>query len=112
MSGDASVPKPDRGLLSVIVRIEDNGSVCLREAADLRCFSISMPVTEAARTVLAELGQLDGPGHAWIAPEQVRALAGDVPSGWIEEFAATIAYAVGKGWTDASGALRAHIEYD
>ena len=110
MSRHASVPKPDQGLLSVIVRIEGDGSV--REAADLRRFSISMPATEPARAALAELGRMDGPGHAWIAPERVRGLAGDVPPGWNEDFAATVAYAAGKGWTDASGALRAHIEYD
>src|SRR5215212_8251519 len=63
-----------------------------------------MPATESARAALAELGRMDGPGHAWIAPERVRALAGDVPPGWNEDFAATVAYAAGKGWTDASGA--------
>jgi hypothetical protein len=112
MSRHAPVPKPDQGLPSVIVRIEGDGSVRLREATDLRRFSISMPATESARAALAELGRVDGPGHAWVAPERVRGLAGDVPPSWIEEFEATIAYAAGKGWTDASGALRAHIEYD
>jgi hypothetical protein len=106
------VPKPDQGLHTVIIRIDGDGSVCLREATDLRRFSISMPATESACAALAELGRVDGPGHAWVAPERVRGLAGDVPPSWIEEFEATIAYAAGKGWTDASGALRAHIEYD
>ena len=96
----------------MIIRIERDGSVRLREATDLRRFSVSMPATESARAALAELGRLDGPGHVWIAPERVRGLAGDVPTGWIEDFAATVAYAAGKGWTDASGALRAHIEHD
>ena len=96
----------------MIVRIEGDGSVHLREAADLRRFSISMPATESARAALAELGRMDGPGHAWIAPERVRGLAGDVPAGWSEDFAAAVAYAAGKGRTDANGALRAHIEYD
>jgi hypothetical protein len=106
------VPKPDQGLPSVIIRIEGDGPVRLREATGLRRFSISTPATEAARAALAELGRVGGPGHAWIAPERVRALAGDVPPGWIDDFAATVAYAAARGWTDASGALRAHIEYD
>lgn len=65
----------------MIVRIDGDGSVWLREAADLRRFSISMSATEPARAALAELGRVDGPGHAWIAPERVRGLAGDVPPG-------------------------------
>lgn len=96
----------------MIVRIDGDGTVLLREATDLRRFSISMPDTEPARAALAGLGRVDGPAHAWIAPSRVRALAGDVPPGWDEEFAATVAYAARNGWTDADGALRAHIEYD
>ena len=96
----------------MIIRIEEDGSVCLLEAIDLRRLSISMLAKEPARAALAELGRVDKPGHAWIAPERVRNLAEGVPPGWDEEFAATIAYAASKGWTDASGALRAHIEYD
>ena len=66
----------------------------------------------ASCIILAELGRVDGPGHAWIAPERVRALAGDAPPGWDEGFAATVAYAPGNRWTGAGGALRAYIEHD
>ena len=95
----------------MIVQVGADGTVRLLEPGDLRRFSIAMPDTDAARAVLATVARPDGRDHAWIAPDQVRALAGPVPPGWDEQFAATVAYAAGKGWTDADGALRAHIVY-
>ena len=47
-SRHARVPKPDQGLHTVIIRIDGDGSVYLREATDLRRFSISMPATESS----------------------------------------------------------------
>ena len=95
----------------MIVRV-DAGSVHLLEADDLRRFSIAMPDTAAARDMLAMVARLDGLEHAWIAPDRIRALAGAAEPGWAEAFDKTIAYAATKGWTDADGALRAHIVYD
>lgn len=96
----------------MIVQVGADGTIRLLEPEDLRRFSIAMPDTDAARTALAAVARLDGRDHAWIAPARVRTLAGEVPPGWDDRFAATVAYAAGKGWTDAEGALRAHIVYD
>ena len=101
----------------MIVKVGTDGTVRMLEAEDLRRFSVAMPDTDAARAALASVARLDGRDHAWFAPGRVRALAGrtlagQVPAGWDEQFAATMTYATTKGWTDADGALRAHIVYD
>ena len=100
----------------MIVRVDADGTVRLLEAGDLRRFSIAMPDTDAARTVLAGVARLDGADHAWVAPARLQSLARNLaeplPPGWDEQFDAMVAYAAGKGWTDADGALRGHIVHD
>lgn len=71
-----------------------------------------MANTEAARAGLTATARMDGETHAWIAPERLRALAVPQPPDWAGQFDAMVAYAAGKGWTDADGALRAHIVLD
>jgi hypothetical protein len=53
---------------------------------------------------------MDRAGHCLDRAGALARLAGDVPPG-NEDFAATVAYAPQR-LDDASGALRAHIEYD
>ncbi|XPP26992.1 MAG: hypothetical protein ACNYNX_02080 [Leucobacter sp.] len=55
-----------------------------------------------------------GSSHLWIRPEDIVALVGELGSDpqWSEQFAGMIAYAASKGWTDESGAVRAHIEQE
>lgn len=94
----------------MFVRIGADGAASLEEAEDLRRLSIRMSDTPRARAALAGLGRPDGSTHAWIAPERLRALARGVPPGWEGELAAMVSFAGTRGWTDASGALRAHVE--
>jgi hypothetical protein len=63
----------------------------------------------------ADLGLLgvvaeDG-AHVFVAPDAVRALAGDaVTPAWEEGFAAMLGYAASKGWLDDAGQVRAHVQ--
>jgi hypothetical protein len=53
------------------------------------------------------------PGHAYIAPETLRALAGSVASEpeWEQRFQKMLEYARSDGWTRDDGAVRAHFEW-
>jgi hypothetical protein len=59
----------------------------------------------------AELGQLEaGGGHVWVDRAWLRS-AGPADADWQAKLAAVIAYAETKGWCDAAGRIRAHIEF-
>lgn len=51
-------------------------------------------------------------GHVWIDPQRLRQLAGRwaADEQWSTRFEGMIAYAAAKGWTDAHGRIRAHLE--
>ena len=53
------------------------------------------------------------PEHSYIAPETLRALAGDAVADpeWDERFQSMLEYARSHGWTRDDGAVRAHIEW-
>jgi hypothetical protein len=52
------------------------------------------------------------PQHVWITRAEFERLAGDRAGdpAWREGFERMLAYAASKGWTDESGAVRAHVE--
>ena len=52
-------------------------------------------------------------GHGWVDPDWIVGAVGDLAENddWRANFNTMIAYAVSKGWSDAGGALRAHIEW-
>jgi hypothetical protein len=95
----------------MIIQIDPAGIVTLLDVDNLRHFSIRMAQTDAATASLAELARTDGPGHAWIAQDRILALVPQARPDWLSQFAAMTSYATGKGWTDATGAIRAHIEH-
>jgi hypothetical protein len=59
------------------------------------------------------LGRLHPDGqHVAVDPGALRALAGSVADGkWESGFQDMCAYAAGKGWAEADGAILAHIEW-
>jgi hypothetical protein len=62
----------------------------------------------------AGVGGLDEDGeHLFIARGALRSLAGEraVSAVWMEGFDAMIGYAESKGWVDAEGRVRAHVEW-
>lgn len=52
------------------------------------------------------------PGHAYVAPEVVRELAGELGDDprWVEQFTAMVAAAAAHGWVRDDGAILAHVE--
>ena len=51
------------------------------------------------------------PSHAWIDPDVLAALAGrSADPAWREELAGMVRYAGSKGWLDAQGRIRAHVD--
>ncbi|HWI71348.1 MAG TPA: hypothetical protein VNT55_05305 [Baekduia sp.] len=71
-------------------------AVSLTEADDFKAFKI---VTRGE--------------HGFVARETLVALAGERGSdpAWLERLDAMLAYAASKGWADAAGATRAHVEH-
>ncbi|MFC0449190.1 hypothetical protein [Rhodococcus jostii] len=62
-----------------------------------------------AAAVSAGAGVVDG-DHLWIDIDFLRGL-GPGTEEWNGKFAAMIAYAAGKGWTDTDDRVRAHIRW-
>ncbi|QRP42836.1 hypothetical protein [Amycolatopsis sp. FDAARGOS 1241] len=89
------------------------GTVTAEDVENLRELSVALRSADAelAGQVLGQRGRVDGT-HVWLDIEVLKAF-GPVPrnESWTERFAAAMAYAAGKGWTDETGRLvRAHVE--
>jgi len=67
----------------------------------------------AAALVAAGVGRGAGDGHAAVAVDAVRRLAGGrVGPTWDADFEAMLSYASGKGWLSPDGnAITAHVEW-
>ena len=93
------------------IRLSPSGKVVLEDAEEFRRFAVLVPHgTIPDDTVLAGLMRIEGGTHAWVPPATVLALQTVPDVAWRAKFDAMVAYAVGKGWTDAEGCFRAHIE--
>jgi hypothetical protein len=95
-----------------------NGSVVLQEPDAFDRFSVEV-VGEGSEEALAAvvagtaLGRLQPDGtHLAVDPAALRRLAGAaVTPDWEAGFEGMCTYAAGKGWVEADGAIRAHIEH-
>jgi hypothetical protein len=93
------------------------GKASLQDAGNFRAFKIVCDGAEGdlegLRAALAGLADVDGDGHAWVAPAVLRAdpaVAAD--AAWQQGFDAMIEKARPHGWVHPdSGAIRAHIEW-
>jgi hypothetical protein len=95
----------------VLIRLSGTGGVTLEAPEDLRRFAIAAPAGIDRAASLSGIARMEGDDHAWVSPAALRRLsplAGD--AGWEAGFTAMLDYACSKGWTDADGAVRAHIE--
>jgi hypothetical protein len=93
----------------MLIRIATDGTVSLDSPDDFRAFAIAAP--QGAVLALGELARLEGETHAWVSPAALQALTPRAQDpDWQAGFAAMRAYAARKGWSDDSGAIRAHIE--
>jgi hypothetical protein len=101
----------------MILDVRSPAVVRLRDASNFSSFKIVALAEECdSATVqenLAGIAQVEADGsHAFVAPAAIHALAGTLADddGWCASFAAMTAFAVSKGWSDAEGRIRAHIE--
>ena len=93
------------------IRLLPSGEVVLEEAAEFRRFAVLVPAgTDPATSPLAGLMPVEG-GHAWVPRATLLALHPGADADWLQRLDAMAAYAAGKGWTDAEGRIRAHIEH-
>lgn len=51
--------------------------------------------------------------HAWVAPERIAELAGDLGDSpeWRADLERMLAFAQSRGWVRDDGAVRAHVEH-
>ena len=67
---------------------------------------------EEVQGALSGFGAFEG-DHAWIEPEVLCTLAeGRVADDWEDRFDAMRTHATGKGWVDAEGRIRAHVQWE
>ena len=93
------------------ISLLSSGEVRLEQPDEFRRFAVRVPAgTDVEASSLAGLMTVDG-AHAWVLPEAVRGLHPGADAAWGSGFAAMVAYAAGKGWTDRQGRIRAHIEH-
>jgi hypothetical protein len=90
-------------------------AITLSEPSDFQGFKVVVPADadpQALTAALATLGRAEGTDHVFVAPDAVSALAGETAAdpAWAEGFAGMVGYATSKGWTDADGRIRAHVE--
>jgi hypothetical protein len=99
------------------VRIDPTGTPALDGADDFTSLRLigTRPSSAAARSTLGASGieLTDDDGHGYIEPAAIARLAGAAADGpgWQEGFQRMVDYAVGKGWSDDAGRLRAHAEW-
>jgi hypothetical protein len=104
---------------AVIIRLRpDEATVSLVEPDVFTQFSLHVSGegdADAVASVVGStgLGRLQPDGqHVAVDPRALRALAGTVvDEEWESGFQAMCAYAAGKGWVEADGAILAHIEW-
>lgn len=95
----------------MLVRVAADGAVTLEEADNFRRFSVAAAPDAPLSSALDGIARLEGATHAWVSPSALRRLAPQAGQPeWEEGFGKMLAYAGSKGWTDAEGAVRAHIE--
>ncbi|TCZ65543.1 hypothetical protein [Roseicella aquatilis] len=80
---------------------------------DLKAFKLVVAdglAGEDLADALGPTGQLDGE-HVWVSPDWLRQASGRTgDAAWTGSFEAMLAYATKKGWVNAAGAIRGHIE--
>jgi hypothetical protein len=99
----------------MIIEISGEGQLVLRDADGFSGFSVRLTggtFSTSRPELLGRVGVVDGPDHVWIEPATVRSLAGAraQDANWLARSAGMVGYAHSRGWVDASGRIRAHVE--
>lgn len=106
----------------LLSRTRDRTELSMDDVADLRRLSVIVNGIDRrdletgavpAVAVFAGLGRAQGLSHVFVPVSRIRDLAGSVALDvtWNEEFTRMIEFASDHGWVDATGALRAHVEW-
>ena len=98
----------------MLIRIGKDGTAALEDPADFRRFSIRFDAgargCAPADAALARLARPDG-DVAWVMPDALAAMAPQAAEpAWQQGFAGMVAFARSRGWVDAAGRIRAHVE--
>ncbi|MGK0741303.1 hypothetical protein ACSHWG_05405 [Leucobacter sp. Z1108] len=99
----------------VVNSAAESTPIQLLDPENFREFSVilasSEPI-EALNDHIQSIGRLEGEGHLFVDKNALIELAGNLgtSAAWLENLEAMTTFAESKGWTDASGAIRAHIE--
>jgi hypothetical protein len=92
------------------IRVGSDGAVALEDPDDFKRFDILAAPGAPLDRALQGIARVDG-AHAWVSPDALRRLAPQAGTpAWEDGFRKMLDYAGSKGWTDAQGAVRAHIE--
>jgi hypothetical protein len=99
----------------VIVEIDNEGSVTIQQAEDLRAFKVVSHLQDpaAADSALgnAKAGRVDA-GHAWINPQWLLKRSPNASSAeWMLRFDKMLEYARSSGYLSDQGEIRAHIDW-
>jgi hypothetical protein len=94
----------------MIIAIEVDGAVSLKEASDFKGFKVTAPNDDSTflTKALGPAGRHDG-SHAWISQDWLIEQGKAHGAAWREGFGKMAAYAQSKGWIE-NGAIRAHVE--
>lgn len=101
----------------MIIAIEEDGRLSLRDSDDFRRFEIEVMSSRLgsadAAAALVPLGEVTDDGHAWIGEAALMKLAGrQQDEEWLRNFAAMKDKARKFGWVDDDRrAIRAHIKW-
>jgi hypothetical protein len=96
-----------------------------RDALDSLSVRVDAPASDVAQDRLTDalagagIGRVDGHGDALLPTGVLRGLAAEeaasegqeLDADWDEGFDGMLAIAVGRGWIDDDGAVRAHVEW-
>jgi len=94
----------------MIVRASVQG-VVVEDPRNLTALSLTLD-GEGAETTAARIGEWADPDHLVVPARTLVELAGPVAADpeWRAGFDAMIAYATSRGWVDADGGVRIHVE--
>lgn len=96
----------------MIVRLTPEDSPRLDEVEDFTGFKAVAPAGDDLRALARKCGLVDAGGaHLWVDPNWLLSQRPNEDA-WRESLAGMIGYAESKGWLDASGRVRAHIEIE
>jgi len=96
----------------IIIIDTEQGQCEISDATDLKRLSAELRGKGSIAAALGSLASVDADGeHIWCSIDRLRQCAAPPDaSDWQERFDAMIAYAAGKGWTDAANEnVRVHI---